>query len=295
VKTRLCDLLQIRYPIIHGAVPVPQKAQLAAAVSEAGGLGTAFSLVKPEELREQIREIRKLTDKPFSINLPLLFGEKTARDIAEVVMEEKVKVVTTSSGSPEIFTRRFKEAGITVMHVVSTVKHAIKAEAAGVDVIIASGAEAGGWQSYDEVTTMVLIPQVASAVRVPVVAAGGIADARGFVAALALGAVGVQIGTLFIATVEAGAEKEWNDDIIRATDTSTEITGRGKRPLRVFKVDFLKEARPGTEVKPQASPRGTAGQVAGLITRVSPVKEIIDEIIGGSTAISQSIASSLSG
>lgn len=292
---RLCQLLGIQYPIIQGAVPVENWVELAAAVSEAGGLGTTFSLVPPRKLREGIQRIKTLTGKPFAVNAPLFFGEKRARQVIDVAIEERVKVVTTSAGNPELFTKELKQAGIVVMHVVGCARHAAKAAAAGVDAIIASGVKAGGWQSYDEVTTLVLIPQVVDAVKgVPVVAAGGIADARGFVAALALGAQGIQMGTRFIACVEAGSGQDWNDRILKATDTSTEIVGRGKTPLRAFKPSYLREAALGTEVRTpideeldvmlspeEPTPRGQAGQISGMISDVLTAKEIIDQILAG--------------
>lgn len=284
ITIRVCEILGIRYPIIQGAVS-RGGAELAAAVSEAGGLGTTHSIGTSENLRKQIREIRRFTTKPFSVNLPLREGEKRGREIVQVAIEEKVKVVTSSAGNPALFTRQLKDAGITVMHVVASVAHARKAEEAGVDIIIASGMEAGGWQSHEEITTMTLVPQVVDAVKVPVIAAGGIGDARGFLAALALGAEGIQMGTRFMATSEAPIGQEAQNDILRARDNSTEISGRGRNPLRTFKVDFLKETRPDIEVKQPIGPGGQGGQISGLIREISSARTIVEQIIDEASSV----------
>ncbi len=318
-RSRVCDLLGIRYPIIQGAVG-GRHLELAAAVSQAGGLGTLHStsaarglgkeekFSKPGEelaksaselaqetrkqrIRESIREMRKLTNNPFSLNIPIsVLPRNIVDDLVSTAIEERLKVVTTSAGSPRIYTQRLKEANIKVLHVVSTTEHAVKAADAGVDAVIASGIEAGGWQSFDEVTTFTLIPQVVEAVegKIPVIATGGIGDARGVVAAFSLGAEGVQMGTRFIATIEHSVDESMKELILRATDTSTEITGRGKSPARNFTIEFLENVRPGYT-------RGVVGpgQVCGLITEILSVKEVFERIVEGVSEVHRRLSEEL--
>ncbi len=242
-RTRICDLLGIEYPIIQGGMTWVANAELAAAVSNAGALG----IISPnagmklegdvvEHLRSQIRKAKSLTDRPFGVNLPVQIPE--IRELIDVLMAEGVKVVTTSAGSPALYTGLLKEGGVKVLHVVASVRHALSAERHGVDAVIAEGYEAGGHNGFDELPTMVLVPQVVDAVSIPVVAAGGIADARGLVAALALGAEGVQMGTRFVATYECVAHQNFKDGMIKASDTGTVITGRKLGPSRVLKGEF---------------------------------------------------------
>ena len=242
-RTRICDLLGIEYPIIQGGMTWIANAELAAAVSNAGALG----IVSPnagmklegnvvEHLRSQIRKAQSLTDKPFGVNLPLQIPE--IKELIDVLMAEGVKVVTTSAGSPALYTGVLKEGGVKVLQVVASVRHALSAERHGVDAVVAEGYEAGGHNGFDELPTMVLIPQVVDAVSIPVVAAGGIADARGFVAALALGAEGVQMGTCFVTTKECVAHQKFKDAIVNANDTGTVITGRKLGPARILKNEF---------------------------------------------------------
>jgi len=242
-RTRVCDLLGIEYPIIQGGMTWIANAELAAAVSEAGGLGiispnAAMRLEDDvvQNLRSQIRKAKSLTDKPFAVNFPVQIPE--IKELIDVVIEEGVKVVTTSAGNPALHTPRLKEAGVRVLHVVASVRHAKGAERHGVDAVIAEGYEAGGHNGFDELPTMVLVPQVVDAVNIPVIAAGGIADARGFVAALALGAEGVQMGTRFVATRECLAHPAFKEMIVAATDTGTMITGRKLGPTRGLKNEF---------------------------------------------------------
>jgi enoyl-[acyl-carrier protein] reductase II len=237
-------LLDIEHPIIQGGMTWIANAELAAAVSSAGGLG----LISPNasmrleddllaNLRSQIRTAKSLTDKPFGVNLVVQIPG--IEDLIGVVIEEGIEVVTTSAGNPAIYTPLLKEAGMTVLHLVASVRQARSAERSGVDAVIAEGYEAGGHNGLDEIPTLVLVPQVVDAVSIPVVAAGGIADARGFAAALALGAEGVQMGTRFIATHECIAHGNFKDGIINATDTGTMVTGRRLAPTRGLKNDFL--------------------------------------------------------
>jgi enoyl-[acyl-carrier protein] reductase II len=240
-RTRLCDLLGIDYPIIQGGMVWIANAELAAAVSNAGGLG----LISPnagmsrngdqiENLKKQIEITKGLTSKPFGVNLPIL-NNPQIEALVDAVIKAKVKVVVTAAGNPALYTGRFKEAGIKVLHLVAAVRHAQSAEKRGVDAVIAEGYEAGGHNGLDELTTLTLVPQVADAVSIPVVAAGGIADARGVVAALALGANGVQMGTRFVATRECAAHQNFKDAIVKANDTDTAITGRKLGPTRILK------------------------------------------------------------
>ena len=246
-KTRLCELLGIKYPIIQAGMAWAASAELAAAVSNAGGLGmiTATSgapseFGSPENLRKQIRKTRSLTHKPFGVNIGM--EHPSHKELVSVPVEEGVEIVSTAGGSPALHTRYFKQAGIKVIHAVFSVRHARRAEAEGVDVVVATGYEAGGVISQDEITTFTLVPQVVDAVMVPVVAAGGIADARGLVAALALGAEGVQMGTRFLATHECSVHPNLKQAILRSSDTDTTPTGRGSIiEARVLKNDFARQ------------------------------------------------------
>ena len=242
-RTVICDLLGIDYPIIQGGMNWIANAELAAAVSNAGGLGiiSPTAGMKLEEdveqnLRSEIRRTKSLTDKPFAVNLPLQTPD--VDKLIDATIEEGVTVVTTSAGNPALYTSYLKDAGVRVLHVVASVRHAQGAEKRGVDAVIAEGFEAGGHNGFDELTTFVLVPQVVDAVGVPVVAAGGIADARGLVAAFALGADGVQIGTRFVATLECMAHQNFKDEVLKAVDTGTVITGRKLGPTRGLKNEF---------------------------------------------------------
>ncbi len=218
--TRISDLFGIRYPIIQAGMVWASGARLAAAVSEAGGLGLIGSgSMKPELLREHIRKAKGLTNRPFGVNVPLLRGD--AAELIDVVLDEGVRIVFTSAGSAKKATPTLKEAGCTVVHVVPGVPFAQKVEAAGCDAVVAEGFEAGGHNGVDMVTTMALIPQVVDAVKIPVIAAGGIADGRGIAAAFALGASGVQIGTRFAATLESSAHEAYKRAVLQAEDRST--------------------------------------------------------------------------
>jgi len=239
LKTRICDLLGIEYPIIQAPMNWITGANLAAAVSNAGGLGTLGPnagvtgvtedvALTGERLRGEIQKMKLLTGKPFAVNFPIGFG--TVKDFAdrcaEVALEEGIHAAITSMGSPRVYTDRFKEAGVKVFHLVTSVKQALKAEDAGVDAVVAQGFEAGGHSGADELPTLVLVPQVADAVKIPVVAAGGIADARGFVAALVMGAEAVYMGTRFLATLECDAHPNLKQAVLNADDTATIAWGK---------------------------------------------------------------------
>jgi enoyl-[acyl-carrier protein] reductase II len=242
-RTRICELLEIEHPIIQGAMNWVANGELVAAVSEAGGLGIITPGAgwdrkeeRADNLRLQIRCARERTSKPFGVNLTVLDPE--SRKFAQIVASEGVPVVTTSAGNPATLTSFLKEAGIRVLHVVASCRHATGAERAGVDAVIAEGYEAGGHNGMDEIPTFVLVPQVVDAVKVPVVAAGGIADGRGLVAALALGAEGVQMGTRFIATTECCAHPSFKQAVLKANDAATVITGRKIGPTRGIRNAF---------------------------------------------------------
>lgn len=311
-KTRLCDLLGIEYPIIQGGMTWIANAELAAAVSNAGGLGlispNAGAPLVPsmqENLRNQIRKAKALTDKPFGVNLPL--AGPTIRELMDVVIEEGVRVMSCSAGNPRTHTQYLKDAGVTVLHVIASVRHAQGAEAAGVDAVIAEGYEAGGHNGFDELTTFTMVPQVVDAVKIPVVAAGGIADARGFIAALALGADGVQMGTCFIATDECIAHANFKEAVLKVNDTGTVISGRKLGPTRGIKNSVTEqvlemEARGASAEELQKflgaqrarlgqlegdldNGEGYCGSIAGIIKEIVSAGEVVRRIIEGSTQV----------
>ena len=311
-KTRICHLLGIEYPIIQGAMAWVAGAELAAAVSNAGGLGVispnagkALNVDWVENLHSQIRKASSLTDKPFGVNLPLPVAR--VKELIDVVIQQRVSLVVTSMGDPVSYTYYLKDAGIKVLHVVASVKHATRAEACGVDAVIAEGCEAGGHSGFDELSTFVLVPQVADAVKIPVVAAGGIADARGFIAALALGAEGVQMGTRFFASQECIAHQKAKEAVVKASDTDTVITCRKLGPRRTLRNELTArltemesagasahdiEAFLGTGRARQGEIDGDlvdgevyCGAIAGMITEVVSAGEIVQSIIRDSEVV----------
>ena len=233
MKTEITQLLGIQYPIIQGGMAWVAEFHLAAAVSNAGGLGLIGAANAPAEwVREQIREAKKLTDKPFGVNIMLM--SPYADDVAKIVAEEHVKVVTTGAGNPEKYMSMWKEAGIKVIPVVASVALAKRMERCGADAVVAEGCEAGG--HIGESTTMVLVPQVAGAVKIPVIAAGGIADGRGIAAAFMLGARGVQMGTHFVVADECIVHDNYKERILKASDIDTRVTGRTTgHPVRALR------------------------------------------------------------
>jgi enoyl-[acyl-carrier protein] reductase II len=306
-RTRLCDLLGIDYPIIQGGMVWIANAQLAAAVSNAGGLGLISANAgmsrngdQVENLKKQIEIAKGLTSKPFGVNLPIL-NNPQIEALVDAVIKAKVKVVATAAGNPALYTGRFKEVGIKVLHLVAAVRHAQSAEKRGVDAVIAEGYEAGGHNGLDELTTLTLVPQVADAVSIPVVAAGGIADARGIIAALALGADGVQMGTRFVASRECAAHQNFKDAIVKASDTDTAITGRKLGPTRILKNELatklLEMEAAGASVEELQAFIGSSrsrigqfegdlangeaycGSIAGMIKEIKSVAEIIQNIV----------------
>jgi len=262
MQNELTQILGIEYPIIQGGMMIISGAKLVAAVSNAGGLGTLGQRMDVDEWHHQIKKTKELTSKPFAVNLPIHTSELEKR--IRIILDEDVPIVVTAAGNPSNVLGTFKEAGKKILHVVAAVAQAQKVEALGVDAIVAEGGESGGMVARDRVSTMVLIPAVVDAVKVPVVAAGGIADARGLIAAMALGAQGVQIGTKFIATPECDAHDGWKDGIIKAKETDTQVVPRGSAQGRVLKEEIQAGAM--------------AGIVVGMINKIESVKEIIDNM-----------------
>ena len=239
MKTEVTELLGIEYPIIQGGMAWVAEYHLAAGVSNAGGLGLIGAASAPAEwVREQIREAKKLTDKPFGVNIMLM--SPYADEVAKVVAEEGVKVVTTGAGNPEKYMKMWKEAGVKVIPVVASVALARRMERCGADALVAEGTEAGG--HIGENTTMVLVPQIVDAVNIPVIAAGGIADGRGIAAAFMLGAKGVQMGTHFVATKESMVHENYKNAIIKAKDIDSRVTGRTTgHPVRALRNQMTKQ------------------------------------------------------
>ncbi|EAD5865401.1 enoyl-[acyl-carrier-protein] reductase FabK [Listeria monocytogenes] len=294
----ITNLLNIKYPIIQGAMAQIAKAPLVAAVSNAGGLGIiASGGMTADMLREEIQKTKALTDKPFGVNLMLMMTN--IAELTEVIIEEKVGIVTTGAGTPKTFMPIWKEAGIIVIPVVPSVMIAKRMEKMGADAVIAEGTEAGG--HVGETTTMALLPQIVDAVTIPVIGAGGIADGRGIVAALALGAKGVQIGTRFLATDECPVHPDFKATVIKASDRDTMVTGRkAGAPVRSIKNKMIKEY---IRLEEENADRDTleeltlgslrkavqegdtdngsvmAGQIAGLITEIKPCKDVIEEMM----------------
>lgn len=296
-RQSICKLLGIDYPIIQGGMAWVADANLAAAVSNAGGLGLiAAGSMPPEALRQEIAKARQLTDRPFGVNIMLM--SPYAAELAEVVREEKVAVVTTGAGSPGKFIQGWKTAGIKVIPVIASVAYAKRMQNLGADAIVAEGTEAGG--HIGELTTMALVPQVADAVSIPVIAAGGVADGRGIAAAFMLGASGVQVGTRFLVCEECTIHRNYKQMVIKARDIDTLVTGRkGGHPVRTLKnklarqliklekqgatFEQIEEITVGSlrkAVKEGSLEEGSfmAGQAAGLVKRTQPAAEIIRDM-----------------
>lgn len=307
-NSKVCEILGIEIPILEGGMSMAGNAELAAAVSEADGLGmlgTNPGWSPPEEhvenLRSNIRKLKDLTSKPFGVNLTLFSIQSNASDLFDMVLEEGVKIVVTSGGNPRLFTGKLKEAGVTVMHVIGNSKQAQKAEESGVDIVIAEGYEAGGNNFLDELTTMVLIPYITQTVKVPVVAAGGISDGRGFAAAMALGASGVQIGSRFLATKECHVHEDYKQSIVNAGDTDTQITRRKlSQRVRGLKNEYTQKlaemdggiatpedirafmgfgsGREGMMEGDSTTGDMLVGQVAGLISEILSAGEVVRRV-----------------
>lgn len=295
---RVTELLGIKYPIIQGGMAWVAEYHLAAAVSNAGGLGLLGAASAPAEIvREQIRETKKLTDKPFGVNIMLM--NPNADEVAKIVVEEGVPVVTTGAGNPAKYMEMWKKAGIKVIPVVASVAMAKLMERAGADAVVAEGMESGG--HIGAATTMTLVPQVADAVQIPVIAAGGIADGRTMAAAFMLGAEGVQMGTRFCVAEEAITHPNYKERIIKAKDIDSEVTGLSHgHPVRQLRNNMTKEylrlEKEGVSLEELEYltlgslrkavidgdvTNGTvmAGQIAGMVKKIQPCEEIISEIV----------------
>jgi enoyl-[acyl-carrier protein] reductase II len=293
LRTRVSDLLGVRYPIVQAPMGWIARAQLASAVSEAGGLGIIeTSSGELEAVREEIRKMRDLTDKPFGVNIAQAFVRDPA--IVEFVVDQGVRFVTTSAGDPTRYTAQLKEAGLTVFHVVPTLAGALKAAAAGVDGLVVEGGEGGGFKNPRDVASMVLLPLVCSKLDLPVIAAGGICDGRTMAAAFALGAEGVQMGTRMVSAAESPVHTNWKDAIVAAAETDTVFLNRFSRPgLRALRTErttrLEREDHVGMEEFGTAktlyfggdmeSSIALSGQVAGRIEEVLPVRDILESAV----------------
>ena len=299
MKNRITNLFQIQYPIIQAGMIWASGWRLASAVSNAGGLGIIGSgSMYPEVLKEHIRKCKVATDKPFAVNAPLLYPDIDKH--IQTIIEEKVPIVFTSAGNPKTWTPLLKQHGITVVHVVSSSKFALKAQEAGCDAVVAEGFEAGGHNGREETTTMVLIPAVCNAVSIPVIAAGGIATGRQMLAAMVLGAEAVQIGSRFVASPEASSHINFKEKIISANEGDTQLSLKKLTPVRLIKNNFFQQVQEAEQNGASAEAlqnllgRGRAkkgmfegdmengeleiGQVSALIKQIMPAGEIVKEI-----------------
>lgn len=306
MKTRITELLNIEYPIIQGGMAWVAEHNLAAAVSNAGGLGLIGAASAPAEVvREEIRKCKELTDKPFGVNVMLL--NPNAEEVAQVIVEEGVKVVTTGAGNPAKFMEQWKNAGVKVIPVVASVAMAKLMERTGADAVVAEGMESGG--HIGSTTTMALVPQVVDAVSIPVIAAGGIGDGRGFAASIMLGAEAVQIGTRFVVAKESIVHANYKQQVVKAKDIDSTVTGMSTgHPVRSLRnkmtKEYLKLEKEGADFMELEKltlgslrkaviegdvVNGTlmAGQIAGLIKEEQSCKEIVQDIMGQAKALLQ--------
>lgn len=297
---KITQLFSIKYPIIQGGMIWNSGYKLASAVSNAGGLGLiGAGSMYPEVLREHIQKCKKETDKPFGVNVPMLYPN--IEEIITIIVEEGVKIVFTSAGNPKTWTSFLKEKGITVVHVVSSSTFALKAQKAGVDAVVVEGFEAGGHNGREETTTFTLIPMVKEKIKIPLIAAGGIANGRGMLAAMVLGADGVQVGSRFAASVESSAHENFKKKILETKEGETQVTLKELAPVRLIKNKFYQDVQdlyakcPTKEELATLLGRARAkhgmfegdldegeleiGQIAGLIHAIKPAAEIISEMI----------------
>ncbi|WP_299104144.1 nitronate monooxygenase [uncultured Tenacibaculum sp.] len=300
MQNKITKLFNIQHPIVQGGMIWVSGWKLASAVSNAGGLGLiGAGSMYPDVLREHIQKCKKATDKPFGVNVPMLYPD--IEQIMDIIVEEGVKIVFTSAGNPKTWTSFLKEKGITVVHVVSSVKFALKAEAAGVDAVVCEGFEAGGHNGREETTTFTLIPMVKEQVKIPVIAAGGIGSGRGMLAAMVLGANGVQIGSRFAATLESSAHDNFKNTIVEVKDGGTHLTLKELAPVRLVKNKFYNDVQelyasnPTIEQIKELLGRARAkrgmfegdleegeleiGQIAGLIHEIKSAKQVVEEIV----------------
>ncbi len=299
-KNRITQLFNIEYPIIQGGMVWASGWRLVSAVSNAGGLGLiGAGSMYPEVLQEHIQKCKQATTKPFGVNVPLLYPD--IDKLMEIIIEEGVKIVFTSAGNPKTWTSHLQENGITVVHVVSSLKFAVKAQDAGVDAIVAEGFEAGGHNGRDETTTLVLIPSVKKKVTIPVIAAGGIATGDAMLAAMTLGADGVQVGSRFVASNEASSHILFKQKVIEASEGDTMLTLKELTPVRLLKNNFYEQVKEAYECNATNQQlkdllgRGRAkqgmfegnleegeleiGQVSGLISEIKPAGQIVRDMM----------------
>ena len=299
MKNEITELFGIEYPIIQGGMVWCSGWRLVSAVSNAGGLGLlGAGSMYPEVLREHIQKTKKATRKPFGVNIPLLYPN--VENLMDILVEEGVKIVFTSAGNPSIWTEWLKNRGITVVHVVSSSKFALKAEKAGVDAVVAEGFEAGGHNGREETTTLCLIPQVVESVKIPVIAAGGISTGKSMLATFALGAKGVQIGSRFAACLESSAHQNFKEQVVKATEGDTILTLKNLTPVRLIRNSFYKEVE---QAESQCASREKLiellgkrraklgifegniedgeleiGQVSSLITTIEPAADVVGSV-----------------
>ncbi|HEY0046296.1 MAG TPA: nitronate monooxygenase [Flavobacterium sp.] len=296
----ISQLLKVKYPLIQGGMIWNSGYKLASAVSNAGGFGIiGAGSMYPNVLREHIRKCKIATDKPFGVNVPMLYPN--VEELIQIIIDEKVPVVFTSAGNPKIFTQRLKENGVIVVHVVSSSKFALKAQDAGVDAIVAEGFEAGGHNGREETTTFTLIPMVREQIKIPLIAAGGIATGRGMLAAMILGADGVQMGSRFAASVESSAHENFKNLVVNIGEGDTQLTLKELAPVRLIKNKFYDDLQqlystcPSAEELQELLGRARAkrgmfegdliegeleiGQIAGMIKTIQPAAEIVREVI----------------
>lgn len=293
-------LFKIKYPIIQGGMIWNSGYKLASAVSNAGGLGLiGAGSMYPEVLREHIQKCKQATSKPFGVNVPMLYPN--IEEIMKIIVEEGVKIVFTSAGNPKTWTSYLKENGITVVHVVSSSVFALKAQDAGVDAVVAEGFEAGGHNGREETTTLTLIPMVKEKIKIPLIAAGGIATGRGMMAVMVLGADGVQVGSRFVASLESSAHDNFKETVINVKEGDTQLTLKELAPVRLIKNKFYQDVQDLYQTSPTKeeivallgrarAKRGMfegdliegeleIGQVAGIIHVIKPAGEIVEEMI----------------
>lgn len=300
MQNRITELFGIQYPIIQAGMIWNSGWRLASAASNAGGLGLlGAGSMYPEVLREHIIKCKKATDQPFGVNVPMLYPN--LEEIIKIIIEEGVKVVFTSAGNPKTYTSKLKEHGITVVHVVSSVKFALKSQQAGVDAVVAEGFEAGGHNGRDETTTFTLIPMVKEQINIPLIAAGGIATGSGMLAAMVLGADGVQVGSRFAASEESSAHQSFKEVVVNAKEGDTKLTLKELAPVRMIKNKFyddiaeLYKIGPSVEQLKELLGRARAkrgmfegdleegeleiGQISGLIHEIKPAARIVEEMM----------------
>ena len=301
-ENKICQLFGIEYPIIQAGMIWVSGWRLASAVSEAGGLGIiGAGSMYPAILREHIQKFKQSSSKPFAVNVPMLYPD--LEEIIQIIIEEKVPIVFTSAGNPATYTSLLKAEGIKVVHVVSSVKFALKAEKAGVDAVVAEGFEAGGHNGRDETTTLCLIPMVRDAVSIPLIAAGGIGDARSMLAGMILGADAVQIGSRFVATLESSAHENFKNAVVQANEGDTMLTLKELAPVRLIKNPFYQKLQEAyqrgasTEELKEILGRARAkrgmfegdldegeleiGQISGAIKEVIPASTVVNDLVNG--------------